>query len=115
MLESSSTPAPSLPCHPHRDVDDDSQISTVFCYQRTLFRVILYAFLVLVSAGFFFLFSWWFPKLRIGVLYRLCGVEEATNFLVITAHQREVVKVRVMTVPTAIIDTAKRLSPEDTK
>lgn len=95
MLESSSTPAPSLPCHPHRDVDDDSQISTVFCYQRTLFRVILYAFLVLVSAGFFFLFSWWFPKLRIGVLYRLCGVEEATDFLVITAHQREVVKVRV--------------------
>ena len=81
----------SLTIHPHRDVDDEDQITAVVCLRRTAVRVILVILGGLLTVGFLWLFCLWYVKFRAWLMYRKCGPEDATHFMVSSSYSTEII------------------------
>lgn len=84
-----------LALSPHRDVDQDDQISRAVCYRRTPLRTCLVTLGGLLTLGFLWLFMLWYVRFRAWALYRKCESDKATHLLVSSQHLSRLEKLHI--------------------
>jgi len=61
-----------LALSPHRDVDQDDQITQAVCYRRTPLRICLVVLGGVLTLGFLWLCMLWYVRFRAWTLYQKC-------------------------------------------
>lgn len=91
LSASSSNP----PCTVHRDVEEDSRITSVRCYRVSVVKTYIFYLLCFLSLGFLFLLTWWSLRLSILLRLRSCSPSVCSHVLIRTPYSMELIPTSV--------------------
>lgn len=77
----------------HPQTDPDHAITSVEYFSRSTFKTVIFAILTVLTGGFLALFSWWFLRLRVFLLYIAVEPTKATRLVIKTAYNEEEVPI----------------------
>jgi cation-transporting ATPase 13A3/4/5 len=80
-------------CKMHPQTDPDHDIQSIECYVRSDFKLILFIVLSILTGGFLLLFTWWFLRLRVALLYVKSTPKEATRLVIKTLYSEDLAEV----------------------
>ena len=81
-------------CIMHKDIEDEAAITSLTPMKLHKLRNFLFWVIVFLSCGFFYLFCYWWPSLRLKFIYVACPVEESKHILVVSKYFQEFTKIR---------------------